>query len=97
MNEELIKVATEISGELHRLDEERRRIGLNGFEALERLDPELAAHGRHVWDNDTSGVSEWFTSEIQSLGWKTPWQCLAEGDRENVQRILGSIEYGLPG
>lgn len=95
MADELKAMATRIAANLANLDEQRRRVGLEGMKALERLDPETANMAKSLWDHPLDAV-DWFTQEVESLGWQTPWQCMADGGREDVQRIIASIQYGLP-
>jgi uncharacterized protein (DUF2384 family) len=95
MSNELVKKAKIIEAKLHALAEERRRVGLDGLVLLRRLDSETARLASEIWTDDDDAV-EWFTEPVESLGWKTPWQCIADGNLGEVQRILGSIIYGLP-
>lgn len=95
MEEDLIESAATISAKLVKLEEERRRIGQEGLAALERLDPEIASFAKNLWD-DSDHIADWFTCEVESLQWRTPWQCIAEGERDQVLRILGCIAYGMP-
>lgn len=96
MTESLIKSAASISTKLAQLEKERRRIGLEGMASLKRLDPEMAKFVKSLWDDPQHAV-DWFTREVESLGCRTPWQCIAEGERDAVQRILYAIAYGIPG
>lgn len=95
MNENLNETAAGISSALEQLDAERRRIGLDGFTALEKLDPETANLAKSLWD-DPQRAADWFTQEIPSLGSRTPWECIAVGERERVQKTLNAIAYGVP-
>jgi len=93
--EKLVKSAAAISTKLARLEKERRRIGREGMASLRRLDPEMAKFVKTLWGDPQHAV-DWFTGEVESLGWRTPWQCIAEGERDEVQRILYAIAYGIP-
>ena len=95
MGDDLIKTAAAISSRLDKLEEERQRIALEGFAALERVDPETATIAKNTFD-DRQIAADWLTDEVESLGYLTPWQCMADGNREAVHRILNAIEYGLP-
>jgi uncharacterized protein (DUF2384 family) len=95
MSDELIKKAKVIEAQLNALAEERRRIGRDGLVLLRRLDSETAQLVSEIWNDDEDAV-EWFTEPVESLGWNTPWQCIADGNLGEVQRILGSIIHGLP-
>ena len=96
MNDELIKAAHVIGVQLKVLDEERRRVGRDGLALIKRLDPVTAQQVSELWPDSDAAV-DWFTEPVESLGWKTPWQCIAEGNLGEVQRILGAIAHGLPG
>lgn len=95
MDNELIETAKQLAIKLSQLKEERRRVGQAGMVALSKLDPEMAGFARGLWKNPDH-AADWFTQEVQSLGWRTPWQCIAEGNRNKVMRILVSIAHGLP-
>lgn len=95
MRNELSETAAQIAAKLSMLDEERCRIGREGMKALARLDPDTAKMAKDLWVDPEQAV-DWFTGEVESLGWKTPWQCIADGDREAVQYILNCIAYGIP-
>ncbi len=93
MSDELIKKAEVIAAQLHTLAEERRRLGRDGLVVLKRVDSETAQLLSEIWNDDEDAV-EWFTEPVESLGWKTPWQCIADGNLGEVQRILAAIIYG---
>jgi len=95
MKTELAETATTIEAKLSELERERLRIGAEGIAVLKRLDPWLAKFAGEIWD-DPEDVADWFTDKVESLGWRTPWQCIARGDRDEVVRILNSIAHGLP-
>ena len=95
MDNELIETAKQFATKLSQLKDERRRLGQAGMTALSRLDPEMAEFANSLWEN-SDHAADWFTQEVQSLGWRTPWQCIAEGKRSHVMRILVSIAHGLP-
>lgn len=95
MDTALLDMAKEITAKLTQLQEARRRIGHEGISVLQRLDPETAKLAQDILD-DPENIADWFTEEVESLGWRTPWQCIAEGEREEVQRILNAIAHGLP-
>jgi len=71
MNDELTRMAAHIANELEKLEFERLRIGRQGLGTLKRLDPETAKMVTDLWD-DPGHAADWFTIEVQSLGWKTP-------------------------
>lgn len=93
MADDLIKTGSSISTRLAKLEEERHRIGQEGLVALERLDPEIASFIKRLWGDSDHAVN-WFTHGVKSLQGRTPWQCIAEGDRDEVLRTLNSIAYG---
>lgn len=93
MGDDLIKTGTAISMRLAKLEEERRRIGQEGLATLEHLDPEIASFVKRLWGDSDHAVN-WFTHGVKSLQGRTPWQCIADGDRDEVLRILNSIAYG---
>lgn len=95
MNDALMDTAVQIAAELAKLDDERRRVGRAGLAALKQLDPETAGLAKELWDDEDDAV-DWFTAQIESLGWRTPWQCIVEGERDLVQRELRAIAHGLP-
>lgn len=95
MNTGLIQTANEIATRLSQLENERLRIGTDGMAVLKRLDPEMAKFAEDLWD-DPEAMADWFTQEVESLGWQTPWHCIAEGKRDEVMKILNAIAYGLP-
>ena len=96
MGEDLVGTAKAFAAKLTQLADERHRVGQAGLSALNRLDPEIASAVHELWGEDEDKAADWFTDEIPSLGYRTPWQCIAEGEREEVLRILGSIAHGLP-
>lgn len=96
MNDELVKTATSVSARLAQLEDERRRIGLEAFAVSERLDPETAMLAENAFDSRQK-AADWFTDEVQSLGELTPWQCIAEGNRDRVHNVLSAIEHGTFG
>lgn len=93
MNKELIDAAAGIAAKLAELENERRRIGAESMGTLMRLDPELAGLASTVLEDPQHAV-EWFTQPVQSLGWRTPWQSIAAGERDRVKRTLHAIEHG---
>lgn len=93
MNKELIDAAAGIAAKLIELENERRQVGAEGMDTLMRLDPELARLAKTVLEDPQHAV-DWFTHTVQSLGWRTPWHCIAEGNRDQVIRTLYAIEYG---
>ena len=93
MSDELTKTAASISARLTQHEDERRRIAMEGFAALERLDPETATLAKDTFANRQK-ASHWFTHEVQSLGGVTPWQCIAEGNRDRVHNTLYAIQHG---
>lgn len=95
MSDALRDTAVQIAADLAKLDDERRRVGRTGLAALKQLDPETAGLAKELWDDEDDAV-DWFTVPIESLGWRTPWQCIGEGERNEVQRVLKAIAYGLP-
>ena len=95
MDNELIETAKQFAMKLSQLEEERRRLGQAGMMALSKLDPEMAEFANSLWEN-SDHAADWFTQEVRSLGWRTPWQCIAEGKRSQVMRVLVSIAHGLP-
>lgn len=95
MGDELIKTAAGISARLEKLEKERHLVGQEGLVSLERLDPEIASLVKSLWD-DPRRAANWLTHGVGSLRGRTPWQCIAEGDRDEVLRILKSIAYGIP-
>lgn len=94
MSEELIRAATRIVGALEEFDAQRRRVGREGLDELERLDPETARLVRNIWGNSERAVY-WFMNEVEFLDWLTPWQCIAQGRRWDVQIILNNIARNL--
>lgn len=96
MSDNLIDTAKAFSAKLTQLSDERHRVGQAGLSVLKKLDPEMAASVSELWGDDEDNAADWFTDEVESLGWRTPWQCIAEGEREEVLRILGCILYGHP-
>lgn len=95
MSEHLVDTARIIADRLRELEDNKKAIGAKAFFALEGLDHELVTIASSIWGDPVS-ASEWFTEQVESLGWRTPWQCLAEGERDEVVRILHCIQYGLP-
>lgn len=96
MSDALTETATQISMQLAQLNTERRRIGREGLVMLKLLDPETAALANDLWDGDEDHIVDWFTYPVQSLRWQTPWQCIADGRREDVHKILLKIAHGIP-
>ncbi len=80
--------------ERRQLSEEHSRQEL--LDHLRKLDPELAARVVYVFD-DKSHAALWLTKSTIILDNITPLQALAEGNREDVLRVLNGILYGLPG
>ena len=96
MSDNLIDTARAFAAKLAQLADERHRVGQASLSALKKLDTEMAAAIYEVWGSEEDKAADWFTDEVESLGWRTPWQCIAEGEREEVLRILNCIVYGLP-
>lgn len=94
MSNELAHVASAITNKLDRLDENHRRVALDAFAELKRLDAETSKLAMKIFGN-REDTALWLAAKIPSLGGKRPWQCLAEGKREDVHRILDSIRYGI--
>lgn len=88
--------ARKIVTRLRRLEKEYQRMALDAFSLLERGDRETARLAMETFDN-RDDTAAWFAVRVQSLNNKMPWECMAEGDAENVRRILNCIIYGIPG
>lgn len=93
MNSELEKTAMSVAVRLKELADERQRVSEKGFVGLNSLDPALAALAKDVFQ-DQVHAARWLADEIRGLGWRTPWECLARGERAEVERVLYAIAYG---
>ena len=93
---DVVDEARMIVTRLRRLEKKYQRMALDAFSLLERGDRETAKLAIETFDNRDDAAA-WFASRVQSLDNKLPWECMAEGDAENVRRILNCIIYGIPG
>lgn len=85
--------AAEIVANLAKLEDERRRIALDGFRILEQYDRETASLAMAVFD-DREGAALWFTRVLQFSG-VSPWNLLAAGEIEKVRAILNTVPDGV--
>lgn len=95
MNMELQEMAKDIASQLQWLESEYQDVAADAFQFLETNDPETAKLALEAFE-DRDAAAAWFGDRVESLGWKTPWECMAEGLADEVQRILNAIIYGLP-
>ncbi len=61
---------------------------------LRALDSELVDKALHVIGSPPA-TANWLAATSSPLGGKTPLQALANGQRDEVLRLLAAIEYGI--
>jgi hypothetical protein len=93
MTTELEIAARQISLKFECLADEWRGTAESSFAVLERLDAELATLA-HSTLNGRLIAAHWFSRPVRSLGMRSPWDSLAQGQRDAVERVLSAIIYG---
>lgn len=86
--------AQKIVTRLRTWEREYRHVALEVYTLVEQGDEETAKLALEVFGH-RNRAALWFGDRVESLGNKTPWECLAEGRVEDVRRILNSIIYGV--
>ena len=95
MNTEFQEKTQEVVEQLRWIESEYQDVAADAFQFLETHDPETAKLALEAFE-DRNAAAGWFGGRVESLGWKTPWECIAEGQTDEVQRILNAIIYGDP-
>lgn len=95
MNTEFQGKTQEVVEQLRWLESEYQDVAADAFQFLETHNPETAKFALEAFE-DRDAAAAWFGDRVESLGWKTPWECMAEGLVDEAQRILNAIIYGLP-
>ncbi len=95
MNADYQEEARQIVSRLRSLEGKYRRELRKAFSVFERHDPETVALAIDAFDH-RDRAALWFGDRVQSLGYKTAWECVSEGRVVWVRQILSSIIWGIP-
>ena len=94
-NNESSKAFQQVNARLRRLEAEYCGTLVGAFAVLEQYDSETAQLALDAMEN-RDNAALWFGDHVGSLSGRTPWECLAAGDVNQVRRVLNAIVYGLP-
>ena len=95
MDANFLEESKNIVGKLQWLEAEYKAAVLDAFFVLLQSDPHTAKLAIETF-NDSDKAAVWFGDHIGSLGGRTPWECLAQGNVEQVRQVLNAIIYGIP-
>ena len=56
---------------------------------------DLVSRIRDVLETTEKGARDWFYSEIIALGGKRPYDFCKEGNYQEIENLLGRMEYGV--